>query len=68
MNGGLSMTERYQCASCKRTVSVEENKEIPYCCGKAMEKIKKEICLQPAHAEHARPMEHEEPCDDFRSG
>jgi len=26
------------------------------------------ICLQPAHAEHVRPMEDEDACDDFRAG
>jgi len=27
-----------------------------------------DICTQPAHAEHARPMEDEDACDDFRAG
>jgi hypothetical protein len=33
-----------------------------------MKKMPKEICLQPAHPEHARPMEDENACDDFRAG
>jgi len=32
-----------------------------------MKKISREICLQPSHPEHARPMEEDEPCDDFRA-
>jgi len=62
------MTEYYQCQSCKRTATIEENEQLPTCCGKTMQKVPKEICLQPAHPEHARPMETEEPCDDFRAG
>ena len=58
----------YQCQSCKRTAIVEVGEKIPHCCGEPMEKIVDEICLQPNHAEHARPMESEDACDDFRSG
>ena len=61
------MTE-YQFASCKRTATVADSNHTPTCCGKPMQKIPKEICLQPNHAEHARPMESEEACDDFRAG
>jgi hypothetical protein len=60
--------ETYECLSCKQTATIDENEQIPTCCGKPMHKIPKEICLQPSHAEHARPMEEEEPCDDGRSG
>lgn len=60
------MTE-YQCMSCKRTVNAKSN-EIPKCCGKSMKKIPIEICLQPSHSEHSRPMEDEDACNDFRSG
>jgi len=58
----------YECLTCKRTATVEDDSDIPVCCGKQMRKMPREICLQPAHAEHARPMEHDEPCDDFRAG
>ncbi|MDG6218529.1 MAG: hypothetical protein QCI00_03715 [Candidatus Thermoplasmatota archaeon] len=58
--------EKYECLACKQTVTVEKENDIPYCCGEPMTKIPKEICLQPSHPEHARPMEHEEPCDDGR--
>lgn len=60
--------EEYECLICKRTATIEENEQTPRCCGKKMKKMPREICLQPAHAEHARPMEHDEPCDDFRAG
>jgi len=33
-----------------------------------MVKIPREICLQSSHAEHARPMEKDDACDDFRAG
>ncbi|MBD3193851.1 MAG: hypothetical protein GF317_02270 [Candidatus Lokiarchaeota archaeon] len=58
--------EKYECLTCKRTATIKEDDEIPYCCDEPMTKIPKEICLQPAHAEHARPMEDDEPCDDGR--
>ncbi|MFH1101473.1 MAG: hypothetical protein V1726_05525 [Methanobacteriota archaeon] len=58
----------YECQSCKRTFSVNSSKKAPVCCGKPMKKVPREICLQPSHSEHARPMESDEPCDDFRAG
>ena len=45
----------------------EKEEKPPECCGKPMKKISREICLQPSHPEHARPMEEDEPCDDFRA-
>ena len=60
--------KEYECLTCKRTATIEDYKEIPECCGKKMKKIPHEICLQPAHAEHARPMERDEACDDGRAG
>jgi len=56
----------YECVSCHRTATIEAGDEIPECCGKPMQKMPREICLQPAHAEHARPMESEDACDEFR--
>ena len=59
----------YECVTCKRSVTVEDPNEAPNCCGKRMRKKKaREICLQPAHAAHARPMEDEEACDEFHAG
>lgn len=63
----MEEVETYQCEDCDKTVKVSDAK-VPKCCGKPMKKIPLDICLQPAHAEHARPMEDEEACDDFRAG
>jgi len=57
--------EKYECLVCKRTATVESGEEAPMCCGEPMKKMSREICLQPAHAEHARPMERDEPCDEM---
>jgi hypothetical protein len=60
--------DKYECLTCKRTETIDEGLEAPECCGKKMKKLPREICLQPAHAEHARPMERDEACDDGRAG
>ncbi len=62
----MSNIETYECVSCHRTATVDQTEESPICCGKPMQKMPREICLQPAHAEHARPMEAEDACDEFR--
>lgn len=59
--------ETYECQSCKRTAEGVDT-TIPHCCGKSMKKIPREICLEPAPAEHACPMEDEDVCDEFRKG
>jgi len=56
----------YQCQTCKKKAIVHDKKETPNCCGRPMKKISVDICLQPDHAEHSRPMNADEPCDDFR--
>jgi hypothetical protein len=58
----------YQCKECKKKTIVKDDKKTPSCCGKPMKKISVDICLQPDHSEHARPMSDEGPCDDFRDG
>ncbi|PNX47140.1 MAG: hypothetical protein BV459_05025 [Thermoplasmata archaeon M11B2D] len=58
----------YQCETCKKKTKGTDDKKQPLCCGKPMKKISMDICLQPDHAEHSRPMSDEEPCDDFRGG
>jgi len=61
--------DTYECVTCKRTATFKDVDEPPKCCGKPMKKkMSREICLQPAHAEHARPMEEETACDEFRAG
>lgn len=60
---------KYECITCNRIISIQKNKNPPICCGKPMKKnMPLEICIQPAHAESARPMEAEDACDDFRAG
>jgi hypothetical protein len=67
--GGKNMTaEFYQCQTCKKTTKVASKEEVPSCCGKPMQKVPLDICLKPDHAEHARPMDEDQPCDDFRAG
>lgn len=61
------MGEKYQCEDCGKTVETSDQ-EIPDCCGKPMKKISLDLCTQPAHAEHARPMEKEDACNDGRAG
>ena len=63
----MGREETYQGENCGKTVKISDEK-ILECCGKPMEKLPLDIRLQPAHAEHARPMEGEDACDDFRSG
>ncbi len=58
----------YKCLACKQTATIEDDSEPPECCGETMKKVSRKICLQPAHPEHARPMQDDEPCDDFRGG
>jgi hypothetical protein len=57
----------YECVKCGKRVKKSDD-ERPECCGKPMKQITVNICLQPAHAEHARTMENDEPCDDGRAG
>ena len=59
--------ETYKCKSCGKTVKINDE-TVPMCCNTPMEKISLGICTQPAHAEHARPMDDEDACDDGRAG
>jgi hypothetical protein len=61
------MEEEFKCEDCGKKIRVKDGKT-PNCCGKTMKKISDNMCIQPAHAEHSRPMESEEPCDDGRAG
>ena len=65
--GDIVAEEKYECKNCGKTISVYDS-NVPTCCGKPMKKVDLDICLQPAHPEHTRPMENEEPCDDGRAG
>jgi hypothetical protein len=61
------MKEKYKCDKCGKTIKKSDGK-IPKCCGKKMIKTPLDICIQPAHAEHARPMNDEDACDNGRAG
>lgn len=66
-NRSVFMIVNYQCKNCGKTIKQNDEK-VPHCCGKPMKKIPLDICIQPAHAEHARPMDDENACDDGRAG
>ena len=60
-------SKKYRCRECgKETVVPETQKEAPECCGEPMEFL--EVCREAPSAEHARPFNEDEPCDDDRSG
>lgn len=59
--------ETYECKICGKRVKTSKSK-IPKCCNSSMKKIPLDICIQPAHAEHSRPMDEENSCNDFRAG
>ena len=63
----MDKEETYKCEDCGKIIKTTKS-ENPKCCNKPMKKTSLDICTQPAHAEHARPMEDEDACDDFRSG
>ena len=57
----------YKCETCGKIVKTKD-KKIPMCCEHPMKMIPVDICLQPSHPEHFRPMDHEEPCDQGNQG
>jgi hypothetical protein len=57
----------YKCDICGKQLKASDEK-IPTCCGKLMQQLPLDICIQPAHPEHARSSEDDEPCDDGRAG
>ena len=61
------MQIEYKCDNCGKIVKITNDSK-PLCCGKPMTKLPLEPCIQPAHAEHARPMDSEDSCDDGRAG
>ena len=61
------MEKKFKCQDCGKEITIKGEK-IPDCCGKQMKKVPLAVCTQPAHAEHARPMDSDEPCDDGRAG
>ena len=61
------MDKEYKCENCGKKI-ITKDKKVPKCCGKPMKQKPLDVCIQPSHAEHARTMENEEPCNDGRAG
>jgi hypothetical protein len=61
------LEKNYKCNICGKTKK-KSDRIIPKCCGKKMIKMPLDICIQPSHAEHSRPMDDEDACDDGRAG
>jgi predicted ATP-dependent serine protease len=59
--------QKYQCQECGKEKE-EMNGKNPSCCGKPMKQMKVDVCITAPSAEHARPFNDDEPCDDSRSG
>ena len=57
----------YKCEKCGKTQKKTDG-TIPQCCGIPMKKVQLDVCTQPAHAEHARPMDSEDACNDGSAG
>ena len=63
----MTKEKEYECEHCKKRVKIDFTKEPSFCCGMEMKPVPLEVCLAPpSSAEHARPMDDEEPCDDSR--
>lgn len=63
----MTKTKEYTCTRCGKKTTAYDDK-VPECCGDIMKLVPSNLCLQPAHAEHARPMDDEDACDDGRAG
>jgi hypothetical protein len=59
------MNANYKCSQCGSTQTAPEG-EAPVCCGEPMELMN--VCTTAEVAEHARPFNEDEPCDDGRAG
>jgi hypothetical protein len=57
------MSKVYECDGCGKQITVEDGAEAPECCGEPMP-----VCTMASVAEHARPFNDDEPCDDGRAG
>jgi hypothetical protein len=59
----------FNCETCGSTAEVVKSNDIPECCGKPMKKADPlDHCQASDTAEHARPDDAGEPCDDGRGG
>ena len=61
---------KFKCKKCEKTLEIQDSESIlPECCDLPMERLEDPApCLLTATAEHARPDELPEPCDDGREG
>lgn len=57
--------QSFQCKTCGSTAEGYENKP-PVCCGEAMGPMN--VCTSAPSAEHERPWNEDEPCDESTSG
>jgi hypothetical protein len=61
---------KFKCQKCEKTTEMSNSENIvPDCCNTPMEIMEEPApCILSATAEHARPDEMPEPCDDGRKG
>jgi hypothetical protein len=61
---------KFKCHKCEKTMVMSDSENIvPECCNIPMKKMEEPApCQLSATAEHARPNEMLEPCDDGRKG
>jgi hypothetical protein len=59
--------KKYECEICGKREKTSDGKT-PDCCGKPMKQLPLDVCIQPSHAENARNIDTEEPCDEGRAG
>lgn len=59
------MKKAYKCSVCGKEVVSDSSEGIPQCHGKPMYEISMEACRE-AGPEAKRPLNDEEPCEDFR--
>ena len=57
---------QYHCKECEKTIIIDSNNEVPECCGKEMYLM--DVCREAPSAEHYRPYNSDDPCDDASSG
>jgi hypothetical protein len=63
-------SQKFKCQKCEKTKETSDSKNsVPECCDIPMQRIEEPApCQLSATAEHARPNETLEPCDDGRKG
>jgi hypothetical protein len=57
----------YSCKTCGSNKTAGVRVPAPYCCGKPMQREKLPQCTIAQHAEMARTVYDDEPCDDNRA-